>query len=784
MRLGWPIAVFGALATQVLRAATPDFSVQKIYTDTVAYCDQPHAILVNGLNLTFYRKNNSAAFAFNAATIPNNLSSTLNLHLYAFGLDIVEFSLNLCSIANNVLCPLPNHAISGAGEYTLPPDTIDKVPGIVYTVLDIEAVVILHVIDNATNKTAECLQVTLSNGRSTNIPAVRWAVVGATGGMAVVALVHSVWPIGLGAAQWRIVDVLYTLQHIVYVSFAPMMLPKVFYEFALLFMWTTGVVFIEPVQRAILNMRLRTGAYDNNFMYNQQLKAQVIRDTNLYATKELGADAQKLKQNLTDIISLAAAPKQRRSMAAPLQYAASLFAPSNVTTPHMLAAGVSEKIAQFAPNTGPGGEMAPGAQGGNVVYVSTKPDFSQYGIKSMAERMQVSPYGLFLTALIDWLFFLCMALVALAIMYVIHAIVYKSPNTMPRIERAALKRTHVAQLRLFYRQAARPVLIRVLQMATQPLLIYIIYQWSHSRSWASHLVAAFTFAVLLGVWVAIVAPVFHIVRRTRNPSVLYFDEVRSPYDLHNPATQVGSLVHPWVPRCYWFAMVQPVFWFVGACFIAFPQGELIGLRQCVGLLAVECIYFVLLMVFRPGRDRTSDWFNGIMSFSRIAAWAVAVSLAPESHVYGIPRAVLGYVLLVVTGVPYVLAFFVFVWDAVSPLFFKKQRWHQGRIPDSSQDTKDSTAVASDRWSQSSARYRSARGNDSDEDWHAQGGTEDANLVPRTSDNETATLGVADDHANNVSDTARDTQDAPMHDATPGTIPSAIPGAQHMPYATY
>ena len=127
---------------------------------------------------------------------------------------------------------------------------------------------------------------------------------------------------------------------------------------------------------------------------------------------------------------------------------------------------------------------------------------------------------------------------------------------------------------------------------------------------------------------------------------------------------------------------------------------------------------------------------------------------------------------------------MFVWDAVSPLFFKKQRWHQGRIPDSSQDTKDSTAVASDRWSQSSARYRSARGNDSDEDWHAQGGTEDANLVPRTSDNETATLGVADDHANNVSDTARDTQDAPMHDATPGTIPSAIPGAQHMPYATY
>ncbi|WFD36541.1 hypothetical protein MCUN1_003424 [Malassezia cuniculi] len=709
MRLCWLTGVLATLCTFLLPVHALDFSTQRIVTDTVAYCGQPHAILVNGLNIGFYRHNNSVVFSFDATTIPNNLSSTVNVHLYAFGLDVVELSLDLCSIAGSALCPLPTYALGGGGEYTLPQETMDMIPSIVYTVLDIEAVAILHVIDQSSGNIAECFQVTLSNGRTTNIPAVRWSVVIATGVMALVAVVHSVWPTGMGAIQWRIVDLVGTLQHIVYVSFTSIMMPKVFYQFAYLFLWSTGIIFIEPVQRAILNLRLHTRAYDYNIMYDPQLKAQVIRDTNLYATHMLGEEAQKLKQNITHIISGITSDEQKlfgRSLPQ--------IPFSNYSTPQMLAASAGSVIEKFAPNTGPGGEMTPGAQSSSVVSVSTTPDFTQLGIKFMSERAGVSPYGLFLTVLISWLFFLCMVVAALMFMYVVHAILYAKPGTVPRIERAALRHTPVPQLRLFYRQAMRPVLVRVLQMATQPLFIFTMYQWAHSRSWASHLIAAGAFVIVVVAWIMVIFPVFRVVRRTRDPSVLYFNEMQSPYDLRSQATKVGSLAQPWAPRCYWFGAVQPLFYFVRACFIAFPQNGLIGLRQCVGLLAVELIYLGLLLFFRPGRDRTSDWFNAIMCLTRIAAWAVTVSLSPEAAVYGIPRAVLGYVILVVTGVPYIIVFFVMVWDAISPLFFRRQRWFQSVVERKDvEDSHKGNVFSSSRW-EPLIRQRSARDNNSDD----------------------------------------------------------------------
>lgn len=633
---------------------------RQMFTDSVAYCGKPHAILVSAFDVAYFRNNNSVSFSFSANAIPNNLSSTVDLHLYAFGLDVVEFSLDLCTIGNRILCPLPTYSFAGSGEYTLPADISSKVPGIIFTALDIEVVAILRIIDNARNTTAECLQVTLSNGRSTNVPVVAWVVVAVTGLLGVVALAHTVWPESMSATQWRIVDLVGTLQHIAYVSFAAMMLPKVFREFANLFLWATGVIFMAPIQHAILTLRLNTGAYDRDIIYRPQLDAQTVRDMNLYATHSLGAEAQKLKQNLTDMLHL-----RKRGYTQPL---------ANLTSPRVLAQPPASDIARFAPNTGPGGEMSPGAQAGNIVSVSTDADFSQVGIKYMSERARISPYGLFLTVLINWLFFVCIVLAAVAVMYAVHAAWLASP-AVPRRDRAALNLTPLAQARLFYRQAARPVLIRALELATEPLLIFILYQWAHAPSWAAHLIAAITFVALAAAWTAIVVPLVRHARRARDPHVLYLDAFHSPYDLRTSATKVGSLAHPWTPRCYWFGTLRPVLAFVRACFLALPQGSLAGLRQAAGLAVVEVLYLVLVCVLRPGRDRAGDAFAIVMTLTRIIAWAVAIALTPEAAVYGIPRAVLGYVLLVVTAVPYLIVLAVMVWDALAPLFRTKHRWH-------------------------------------------------------------------------------------------------------------
>lgn len=88
-----------------------------LYTDSVSYCAEAKAILIDDFGITYHRANQSVTFDFSLASVESNLNVSANIYANAYGIDLVNQTINLCSLLSGVLCPLPQFNFSGEYEY-------------------------------------------------------------------------------------------------------------------------------------------------------------------------------------------------------------------------------------------------------------------------------------------------------------------------------------------------------------------------------------------------------------------------------------------------------------------------------------------------------------------------------------------------------------------------------------------------------------------------------------------------------------------------------------------
>src|ERR1700722_14018686 len=88
----------------------------------------------------------------------------------------VNFTINLCSILNGQLCPLPMYNFTGSDTIVLPSivDISKKIPSVAFKIPDLEAYAQLTLTEVGTGQVKACMQATLSNGWSAHQPAVDW----------------------------------------------------------------------------------------------------------------------------------------------------------------------------------------------------------------------------------------------------------------------------------------------------------------------------------------------------------------------------------------------------------------------------------------------------------------------------------------------------------------------------------------------------------------------------------------------------------------------------------
>ncbi|PYH49857.1 transient receptor potential ion channel family protein [Aspergillus saccharolyticus JOP 1030-1] len=144
----------------------------------------------NALSLCQNSPNFTATY-FNVRFTPNNQSLTLSFDgvaaisgyvtadvvIYVYGYEMTIETLNPCTMNLPGLCPMNAGDINVANaNLVIPDDVVKRIPGIAYTVPDLDASVRVYI--NSTDAGGEsiaCLEATLSNGKTVYQKGVGWA---------------------------------------------------------------------------------------------------------------------------------------------------------------------------------------------------------------------------------------------------------------------------------------------------------------------------------------------------------------------------------------------------------------------------------------------------------------------------------------------------------------------------------------------------------------------------------------------------------------------------------
>ncbi len=655
---------------------------QMLYTSSAVYCSPPEAILISALDLKFYRENRTLEFDLSAASVQEDLRVSVSVNVNAYGLGLFSLAIDLCDTIS-VLCPLPTYQFQGAGIFSVPEQFVSQIPTIAFTVPNLEAVATVELTD-ANNTVVGCVQATLSNGKTTFQPAAKWAVLGVFALAVVSSVLHTSLASSLGAAQWRVVDVLTTIQHIPMSALLSLNYPQVFTEFARNFAWSIGLINISAIQDSILSTREKTGgARDGTF--GALLQAESGKQFNPFtsAGTSSGATSAFTSWRPFSFLTLPqSGESSMQSLNAGKEGAYAAF--GRLAAPLSFRMRNLGKRQVYAPYTGPGGQIASNAGSSYLPVISSNTP-PPIGLGYFAELNNISPASAFLTVLVSLAMVFAALLVICVAVYVLAAL-------LRLVTRRRGGRVAAWSRRLtggwFLGMFCRPLFGRFVMATFQVYLVFAFWQWLRGDSWVPDLLAAVLLVVYLGGIAAIYFPVFRAVRRDGKQELFYGST--PPANAPGTAKRWGAIAHPFRPRYFWFGLVFGLVYFVRACFISFAQGYGHGLRQSIGLAATDLLFFLVLCICRPGRDKTSDFVMIFLMVFRVISWGICIALTPLADIQTIPRVVLGFALIVVTGIPIIFLFLLTVWDLISP-FIRRRQWNATRLGDSELNDKSTYA---------------------------------------------------------------------------------------------
>lgn len=123
-------------------------------------------------NVVYTPSNNSIALNINGvSSITGNVTALVQVTAYGF--NILNDTINPCDDNLDGFCPMQTGQINIETNIDVP--TSVKVPGIAYSVPDLDGVVRVYVTSTDTNEVIACMEADLSNGKSVYQPAVGWA---------------------------------------------------------------------------------------------------------------------------------------------------------------------------------------------------------------------------------------------------------------------------------------------------------------------------------------------------------------------------------------------------------------------------------------------------------------------------------------------------------------------------------------------------------------------------------------------------------------------------------
>ncbi|KAH7913891.1 hypothetical protein BJ138DRAFT_1058085 [Hygrophoropsis aurantiaca] len=579
-----------------------------LFTSSVTYCAQPQTLLIQQFDLAYFAKNSSIWFNISAASVEPNVNVSANIMLNVYGMHTVNFTIDLCSLFNGALCPLPMYNFTGSDSIPLPSSlgVTNKIPGIAYKIPDLEAYAQLSLNDVSTGELKACVQATLSNGWSAHQVSVEWA----TGGLALLALFsaigYSLSPEAL--APYRLFDLFYLYQWAASTAFLNLNYSSVYRAFATNFAWAMGLFSAtasSSIQLSINNMRHLTGGNMADAtggsavaLVNRKLSPYNAVSSSSYVAPTSGI-AGFGAENLFAIHN---------------STVAKYTTPSSLVTVHdFSSAGQVQLVTESSTNV---------LEAGVPIYVNS------VGIATANAFMTIFLVALMLAAIM---------LTILGLGYVVITVAGRHSQH---------KDSRYVEWKYRFPSFARAWLLRVCLIVFTPVTIFALYQWTLKDSWLSILLSVI---LLLSVVGYLLYPMVLTVRLALRST---------PYSLYTQTDHLnshGPLYALYRTQRYFASIPLLVAIFLKSIFIAFAQAN--GEVQLIFILIVECGILACLSVTRPHKTRGADALAIYLAITRVVCTGLMVAFLESLNLAAIPRVAIGIVIAVIISVAVIVMFF-------------------------------------------------------------------------------------------------------------------------------
>lgn len=248
--------------TAAASAALPFAAAERIIeSKSLNPCMQGSLLSATLFNVAFTPSNRSLAFKIEGiSNIEEKIEADMQLLVYGFS--AMNEKLDPCTSADlSSMCPMNAGPLTIKSNIDISKDIMGSIPGIAYTIPDLDAVVRINIKSATTHKQLACVEAELSNGHSVDQKAVAWttALIAATG------LVTSAIASGLGhsntaahvAANAMSLFGFFQAQAFIGMCSAP--LPPVVSAWTQNFQWTMGIIRVGFLQKMATWYQRATG---------------------------------------------------------------------------------------------------------------------------------------------------------------------------------------------------------------------------------------------------------------------------------------------------------------------------------------------------------------------------------------------------------------------------------------------------------------------------------------------------------------------------------------------
>ncbi|KAH0165729.1 TRP-domain-containing protein, partial [Aureobasidium melanogenum] len=284
--LGFLIALLAALVPMTQASGINNERV--ISSSSLSTCMANSNFSATLFNVAFTPDNRTLTFnVVGITTISGNV--TIDLVISAYGLSIFKKTLDPCQEGWAGLCPMNEGQIDLDSNIVLPADAISQIPGIAYTVPDLDAKVQVYVNSTDTGRATACVQAELTNGKTVDQKGVSWAVAVIAG----LALLVSAITSGLGhsntaahvAANTLALFGYFQAQSLVGMTAVP--LPPIVASWTQNFQWSMGIIRVGFIQDIATWYQRSTGGTPSTVLSELSTESVEVQKRSLHAAQRL-----------------------------------------------------------------------------------------------------------------------------------------------------------------------------------------------------------------------------------------------------------------------------------------------------------------------------------------------------------------------------------------------------------------------------------------------------------------------------------------------------------------